>query len=139
MPSTFHAIVWMDQQQAQVVMFDKEHSESVKVRSHSHASHQGKSHDEPGFYADIAARLAGTHEVLLTGPGQAHDKFRVWCAVHQPAVAKVIVGSSLSDHPSEGQLVALARKYFSGFDRMALDPALLNRGPAHDQLAPSTS
>ncbi len=138
MPTTFHAIVWMDQQAAQVVMFDKEHSESIKVRSHSHAAHQGKSRDERGFYADIAGRLAGTHEVLLTGPGDAHDKFRAWCAAHQPAVAKVIVGSMPSDHPSEGQLVVLARKYFSGFDRMALDPALLRRDLADGQLLPTS-
>ncbi len=121
---TFHAIVWMDQRQAQVVMFDKDHAESVRVRSHGHAAHQGKTQDEREYFTHIAEQLAGTHEVLLTGPGEAHDRFRVWCAAHQPALVKVIVGSVPCDHPSEGQLVAMARRYFKGFDRMAEDPAL---------------
>jgi hypothetical protein len=38
---------------------------------------------------------------------------------HQPAVAKTIVGSEKADHPTDGQVVALARRYFHKFDNMA--------------------
>jgi len=63
------------------------------------------------------------HEVLVTGPGQARQQFRDWCAQHQRAVAGAIVDALPSDHPSDAQLVALARQYFRKFDAMAADPS----------------
>ena len=120
--STFHAVVWMDHNEAHVLMFDREHVESQRVKSRSHHKHQGKSGDASAFYADIARALQGTHEVLLTGPGAARNEFREWCQLHAKAAAGVIVDSIASDHPSDNQLVALARQYFKKFDAMAADP-----------------
>ena len=120
--STFHAVVWMDHNEAHVLMFDREHVESQRVKSRSHHKHQGKSGDASAFYADIAKALQGTHEVLLTGPGAARNEFREWCQSHAKAAAGVIVDSIASDHPSDNQLVALARQYFKKFDAMAADP-----------------
>ena len=120
--STFHAVVWMDHNEAHVLMFDREHVESQRVKSRSHHKHQGKSGDAAAFYADIAKALQGTHEVLLTGPGAARNEFRDWCQSHVKAAAGVIVDSIASDHPSDNQLVALARQYFKKFDAMAADP-----------------
>ena len=45
------------------------------------------------------------------------------CA-HQPGVAGTIVDSVAADHPSDGQLVAMARQYFHKFDNMAADPSM---------------
>ena len=70
----------------------------------------------------MAQALNGTHEVLLTGPGAARNEFRDWCAHHAKATSAVIVGSIATDHPSDKQLVALARQYFRKFDAMAADP-----------------
>jgi len=120
--STFHAVVWMDHNEAHVVMFDREHVESQRIKSRSHHKHQGKTGDAAAFYADIAKALQGTHEVLLTGPGAARNEFRDWCQQHAKACAGVIVDSVASDHPSDKQLVALARQYFKKFDAMAADP-----------------
>lgn len=122
--SLFHAVVWMDHQQAHVLQFDAESIESqrVKARSH-HPRHHGV--DERAlhqFFEQIAGALAGAREVLLTGPAQAHDEFKVWCAQHQPALAKVLVGTEKADHPTDHQLVALARQYFLKYDRMAGTP-----------------
>jgi stalled ribosome rescue protein Dom34 len=122
--SLFHAVVWMDHTQAHVLQFDAESiaSQRVKARSH-HPRHHGV--DERAlhaFYEQVAAALAGCHEVLLTGPGLAHDEFQAWCAKHQAAVAKTLVGSEKADHPTDHQLVALARQYFLKYDRMAGTP-----------------
>jgi len=122
--STFHAITWIDHSEAHVVMFDREHMQSQRIKSRSHHKHQGKGSDDGAFFADIAAALAGTHEVLLAGPGQARSEFRAWCGQHRPAVAQAIVDSLVTDHPSDAQLVALARQYFKKFDSMAADPSL---------------
>lgn len=122
--STFHAVVWMDHNEAHVVMFDREHMEAQRIKSRSHHKHQGKSHDNAAFYQDVASALAGTHEVLLAGPGIARNEFRDWAAKHQGAVAKAIVDSVAADHPTDGQLVAMARQYFHKYDNMAADPSL---------------
>lgn len=120
--TTFHAVVWMDHAEAHVLMFDREHVEAQRIKSRSHHKHQGKAGDANAFFADIAKALAGTHEVLLTGPGQARDQLRAWCVAHAPATAKTLVDSVASDHPSDAQLVALARQYFRKFDAMGADP-----------------
>ncbi|CAN5376741.1 hypothetical protein BH10PSE16_BH10PSE16_03350 [soil metagenome] len=122
--STFHAVIWMDHSEAHVVMFDREHVQAQRIKSRSHHKHQGKGDDSHAFFADIAGALTGTHEVLLCGPGLAHNQFREWCSHHQAAVAETIVNSVVADHPSDAQLVALARQYFKKFDNMAADPSL---------------
>ena len=121
---TYHAIAWMDHEKATVTMFDREHSETKPVRAHNHHKHQGVARNDVAYFSDIADALAGVHEVLLAGPGKAHEGFLTWCRAHRPDAAKCIVESMPMDHPTEKQLVALARKKFKGFDNMAADPAL---------------
>ncbi|MEY3524394.1 MAG: hypothetical protein RIR92_459 [Pseudomonadota bacterium] len=117
--STYHAIVWIDQQEAHVLMFDREHVETQRIRSRSH---QGKHTDSHSFFKEVSDQLAGTHEVLLTGPGAARTEFKQWCGLHAKGAAHAIVDNVASDHPSDAQLVAMARQYFKKFDQMAADP-----------------
>ena len=122
--TTFHAVVWLDSAEAHVLMFDREHVEAQRIKSRSHHKHQGKDAHDPNFFPAVTAALAGAHEVLLTGPGATRNELRTWCDAHQPLIAKTIVESVAADHPSDGQLVALARQYFARHDRMTSDPAL---------------
>ena len=123
--TTFHAVVWIDQQEAHALMFDREHVEAQRIKSRSHHKHQGKATDLSGLFTDVAKAMQGVHEVLVTGPGKARDQFREWCLMHQPAVGKVIIDSVASDHPTDPQLLALARQYFKKFDRMGANPSAL--------------
>ncbi len=140
--STFHAIVWLDRSEAHVIMFDREHIAAQKIKSRSThkatgghtGSHQGsgrgagaQGHHSPGgghnsadeaYYHAIAESLKGVHEILVTGPAQAKDEFRAHCARHDKAIDKAIVDVIASDHPSDGQLVAMAKQYFLKYDRM---------------------
>jgi hypothetical protein len=77
------------------------------------------------FTAEIVQALEGSHEVLLTGAGTARTEFKTWCDSHAKACAHTIIQNIPSDHPSDPQLIALARKYFVKFDKMAGDPSLL--------------
>lgn len=122
--TTFHAVVWLDHQEAHVLMFDREHVETQRIKSRTHHKHQGKSTDSVALFADIAKALHGTHEVLVTGPGKARDEFRDWAQRHDAAMAHTIVDSVASDHPTDAQVVAMARQYFKKFDQMAVDPAV---------------
>jgi stalled ribosome rescue protein Dom34 len=123
--STFHAVVWIDHQEAHVMMFDREHMQAQRIHSRSHHMHQGKQHDSKTLFTDVAAALAGVHEVLLTGPGMARDEFAAWAKSHSALVAAALSASIASDHPSDAQVVALARKHFKKLDQMGLDPALV--------------
>jgi stalled ribosome rescue protein Dom34 len=106
--TTFHAVVWLDHQEAHVLMFDREHVAAQRVKSRTHHKHQGKPHDTAHLFVDIAKALEGTHEVLVTGPGKARDEFRDWC----------------QDQHAHVHVVAMARQYFKKFDQMGADPAL---------------
>ncbi|MDD0811631.1 hypothetical protein PSQ20_14840 [Curvibacter sp. RS43] len=121
--STYHAVVWLDHSEAHVLMFDREHVEAQRIKSRSHHKHQGKATDDATYFSAIAQALVGTREVLLTGPGLTRNTFRDWCQQHQKAVAALIVDSLSADHPSDAQVVALARQYFKKFDQLAADPA----------------
>ncbi len=122
--TTFHAVVWMDHQEAHVLMFDREHVESQRIKSRSHHKHQGKPTETAALFADVAKALSGSHEVLITGPGSARDEFREWCTTHQTGVAHAIVDSIASDHPTDAQVVAMARQYFKKFDQTTVNPTL---------------
>lgn len=146
--TTYHAVVWMDGREAHVLMFDREHIEAQRIHSRSHhkapgghvGSHQqmhgrgegasghhspqgGHATTDDAYHAEIAQALAGVHEILVTGPAQAKQTFKAWCAQHAPAVNGRIVDVIACDHPSDAELVALARRYFHKHDQAGADPS----------------
>jgi len=121
--TTFHAIVWMDHSQAHVLMFDKEHVEAQRVKARQqHTPKHGHVGADKDFFQQIAGSLAGVSEVLLTGPANAKNEFRDFCKHHMHAVDKAIVDVVSTDHPTDAQLVAMARQYFLKYDQKAVDP-----------------
>ncbi|QCB47170.1 hypothetical protein [Hydrogenophaga sp. PAMC20947] len=122
--TTFHAIVWMDHSQAHVLMFDREHveAERIKARSH-HTPKHGHVGADKDFFQQIAGALIDVTEVLLTGPANAKLEFRDFCKHQAHAVDKAIVDVVTTDHPSDPQLVAMARQYFLKHDQLAEDPS----------------
>ena len=123
--TTFHAVVWMDHSQAHVLMFDKEHVDAQRVKArHQHTPKHGHVGADKDFFQQIAGSLQGVAEVLLTGPANAKIEFRDFCKHHAHAVDKAIVDVVSSDHPSDNQLVAMARQYFLKYDQKASDPSL---------------
>lgn len=119
--TTFHAVVWMDHQGAHVLQFDEDHVQTQLVKAHSHhlRHHASDARAEREFFEAVAQAVAGVQEVLLVGPGQARDEFRKFCVERHAAVAGHIVDSLPADHPTDHQLVALARKFFAKYDLMA--------------------
>jgi hypothetical protein len=61
-------------------------------------------------------------ETPVTGSHTAQADFRHYVDKHRAAIGPQIVGWETVDHPTEGQLLALARKYFVKHDRMAGAP-----------------
>ncbi len=116
----FHAVVLIDHHQAQVLQFDAEHvqAEKIKARTHHTKQHGSAVRTEHEFYAVVCDALAGIPEVLVTGSHTALADFRHYVDKHRPALAPQIVGYESVDHPSDRQLVALAKQYFLKYDQM---------------------
>ena len=62
--------------------------------------------------------VAGSGALLITGPANAKTELVKHIHQHDPQMMKTVVGIETVDHPSDAQLVAYARKYFEGSDRM---------------------
>jgi hypothetical protein len=118
--SLFHAVVLLDHQSARVLQFDAEQVLPEKIKAHSHHTRQHGSavRTEHEFFAELCDALAGISEVLITGSHSAMADFQRYVKKHQSALEAQIAGYEPVDHPSDNQLVAMARKYFVKYDRM---------------------
>lgn len=117
----FHAVVWTDHESAQVLQFDADHVQAQKVKSHNHQTpqHGSKVRSEHEFFGQVCDALVGIPEVLAVGPRTGIADFEHYARKHRPEIAAHIVGFTVVDHPTENQLVALARKHFLKHDRMS--------------------
>ena len=122
--TTLHAVAHIDHQSAQVLQFDAEHVQSQTVKAHTRQTRQHGSsvRTEHEFFGQVCDALAGIQEVLVVGPHTGQADFRHYAEKHRPETARRIVGYETADHPTENQLVALARQYFLKYDRMAGTP-----------------
>lgn len=117
----FHAVVRLDHHSALVLQFDPDQVQSQALKAHSHPTKQHGSavRTEHAFFGEVCDALAGISEVLVTGSHTAQSDFKHYVARHRPAVAAQIAGYETVDHPTDNQLVALARAFFLKYDRMA--------------------
>ncbi|MCP5285116.1 MAG: hypothetical protein H6933_09465 [Burkholderiaceae bacterium] len=122
--TTFHAVVRIDHQTAEILQFDAEHVQAQKVKAHSHhtAKHGSGVRTEHEFFGHVCDALAGIAEVLVVGSKTAQADFRHYVEKHRAALAKQVVGYETVDQPTPNQLVAFARQYFLKYDRMAGTP-----------------
>jgi stalled ribosome rescue protein Dom34 len=120
----FHAVVWIDHAQAQVLQFDAEHVQAQKVKAHTRQTkqHGSQVRTEHEFFASVCDAVAEVPEVLVTGPHTALADLRHYIEKHRAHLVPRVCGWEVVDHPTENQLVALARKYFLKYDRMAGTP-----------------
>jgi hypothetical protein len=118
--SLFHAVVWTDHQFAQILQFDADQLLEQKVRAHTHytAQHGSTVRTQHEFFGEVCDALDGIAQVLVTGSHTATADFRHYADKHRPQTAIRIIGYEVVDHPSENQLVALARKYFYTYNQI---------------------
>lgn len=123
----YHAVMWIDHREARVFQFNREAAEGHTLRADRpdvHVHHKagvlgpGKAQPDADFFRAAAEAAAPATEVLLVGPGRAKQEFAAWAQRHDPAFHQRIVAVETVDHPTDPQLVALARRYFAAADRM---------------------
>lgn len=125
--SEFHAVVWLDHQEARIFHFNAvgfgkaEIQASPKHRKIHHKAGQtgsGKQASESTYFQQVAKALQGAREVLVLGPADAKEQFVKYVHHHHSPIAKAILGVETTDHPSDGQILQLARDYFKAKDRL---------------------
>jgi len=119
--SPLRAALHIDHHEAEVWQLDADNAHAVRIKAHEHPTRQHGSavRTEHEFLAQVCDALAGIADVLVVGSHQAQAGFRHYVGQHRAALLKQIVGWKTVDHPTEGQLVAMAREYFIEHDGMA--------------------
>ena len=124
---TQHAVVWIDHREAKVFWFDRDHADGSRIKSHKsfdqahkHAGtvDGGRTATDDHYLHEVVEALAESQEWLVIGPGDAKDAFVKHVKHHDHALAGRIIAVENADHPTDGQIVALARKFFKAADRM---------------------
>lgn len=125
--SHYHAVVWLDHTEAHVMHFSRDEVEKFTAHAsdkHPHLHHKrgsvgaGHLNEDAHYFDEIVKLLGQAQEILLVGPGNA--KLELVKHVHRRHQGLVdrIMGVESADHPSDGQVVAHARRYFAAKDRM---------------------
>lgn len=125
--SHFHAVVWMDHAEAHVLHFTPDEAERTVV--HAHGKHRqihhrrgtlgsGKAPEDMDYFAKVAKSMEGAQQILLTGPANEKIEFKKYLDTHARTLAAAIVAVEAADHPTDGELLRHARKFFVAADRM---------------------
>lgn len=120
-----HAIVWIDSTHATVIDFswDDEHVQHVGKMDNPDRRylHDGSPQAVRVFHDDVVKAIGNAREVLIAGPGQAKHQLARDLEKRHPKVAKRVVAVEALDHPTDGQLLAHARKSFKRLDALLGD------------------
>jgi len=123
----FHAVVWLDHSEAHVMHISPDDVEKSviqpahphqRLHSRSGTVGTGRKGEDQDYYHAIAHALEGAEEILIVGPAQAKLQLVKHIHAHDHALVDKILGVETVDHPSDGQLLAYARKYFLVKDQM---------------------
>ena len=125
--SLSHAVVWIDHQEAHVIQFNANESESeiIKTKSKHTRVHQragtlagGRTDADQSYLHEVIHAVSGAGEILIVGTGSAKLELFKHAHTHDTKTSENIVGLESVDHPTDGQLLAYAKKYFIKVDRM---------------------
>ncbi|MCZ8155351.1 MAG: eRF1 domain 2 [Leptospira sp.] len=111
-----HSIVWLDNKHAKIFEFTEKTKEGHKVdrkehHTHHHSDSAGKE-DEKKFFNALSKDLSHFQEILLVGPGLGKDHFKKYLEEHHKDVLQKVIGVETVDHPTDNELVALAKRVF---------------------------
>ncbi len=122
---SFHVVVWLDHTEAHVIHFNRDEAQTDIIKSphkphlHVKAGGNGRRISEDREYLDqVTSAIKDAEAILIVGPGSEKAAFYKHLLKSQPLVADKVASVESSDHPSDAQLLAYARKFFLASDRM---------------------
>jgi hypothetical protein len=123
----FHAIVWIDHHQAKVFRFNtsdvdrdviRPHDPTVHLHHKANAVGSGRAPVDKDFLRRVTESVARAGVIMIVGPASAKTELAAYIAAHAPHLSARVSTVEAADHPSDGELVALARKHFRASDQM---------------------
>ena len=120
-----HTVIWIDHNEARVMRVHGEALEKSTVwapthhlHRHSRGAAESAEHPEDAkrFFKELATVLKDAGEILVVGPSTAKLELLKYFHSHAPELVPQVVGVETVDHPSDGQVVAYAKKYFKAHD-----------------------
>ena len=127
MTNHYHALVWIDHQTAKVFHFNADSNETDILHSthpHQHLHHKANSGDsghaplDKDYLERVATAISQSGAILIVGPASAKTELHTHLNHAHPAIAAKISAVESIDHPTDGQLLAHARRFFKADDRM---------------------
>ena len=129
-----HAVVWIDHQEAKIVYVNRDGTEEMVVHP-EHARHhlrsKAGSHEsyrataDHVFYQRVANDLTDVRGFLVVGPAQAKTEFIKHLHRYDPRLFPRLTGVESMDHPTDGELNAMARQYFRRADGLIQRPSTI--------------
>jgi DNA-binding MurR/RpiR family transcriptional regulator len=119
--SHFHAVVWIDHTQARVFHVGSTGTDGVVLHPHSAEKHihhkagslgSGHAHEDTHFLEGVTKSIADAGEILIIGPAGAKTELAKYLQKSHAAIAQRVVAIEPADHPSDREIVALARRHF---------------------------
>lgn len=123
----FHAIIWIDHHQAKIFRFNandidrdviKPHDPTVHLHHKANAVGSGHAPVDKDFLRRVTESVSEAGAIMIVGPASAKTELAAYIAAHAPRLSAQISTVEAADHPSDGELVAMARKFFRANDRM---------------------
>ena len=123
----YHAVVWIDHREARVFHFNANDFEKQVVHATHQSGHKnhiadydgtGHAPEEQKYLEAVTKAILDAGAILIIGP--ANEKTELVKHIkhaHPPLIAKV-EGVESSDHPTDGEIVAHARRAMKSADRM---------------------
>lgn len=122
MPEHYHAVVWIDHRQARVFHFDADEADKVVVhaarpiRDIKHGGHRPQ--EDQHFLEEVTKAIEDAGAILIVGPSNEKNELMKHIGRVHPKMQVKVEGVESADHPSDGDLVAHARRFLKSADRM---------------------
>jgi stalled ribosome rescue protein Dom34 len=116
-----NAVVWVDHREARIFLITSEDVEKQRIKAstpHRQVHHKandmgsGPVRDDRKFFEAILAELENADRWLIVGPGETKKDLNKYLDQHAEELKRKLLGVETSDHPTDGELLAHARKLF---------------------------
>jgi stalled ribosome rescue protein Dom34 len=126
MAGHFHAVVWIDHAKARIFHFNVDEADKTVIRPdhevrdiHHGAKRTGhRAPEDRKYFEDVTQAIADAGAILIVGPAEEKQELAKFIAEKHPAIKAHIEGVESSDHPTDGELLDMARRYVKAADRM---------------------
>ena len=121
MPQHFHAIVWIDHLQARIFHLGLSGTDEIILHPHMPTRHihhkansrdSGHAHESGEFLNHVLDAVSDAGEILILGPSGAKTELAKYIREQNPDVGDRVIGVEAADHPTDGQIVAYAKRHF---------------------------